>query len=262
MNCNFQKPKLGAIQRFNFQYLPYGATFIKMKNLIHLLCLLVLPTFYTSCKNDVDIITNKVVDKDFTGEYSDSTEIGRLLNQYDPPGRIVWQKPEVVIAKMNNLEDKVVADIGAGSGFFSRRLAQQAKKVIAVEVDERFIQFMDSVKLIELKPEFQSRFETRLATPDDPMLLPGEADIILIVNTYIYIQNRVEYLKHLLSVLPEGGKVIIVDFKKKRIPIKYPSVDIRLELFEVENELEEAGFSNFDSDDCSLDYQYIVVAEK
>jgi SAM-dependent methyltransferase len=192
----------------------------------------------------------------------DTASIQNLLQQYDPPGRVVWQKPEVVIGKMGDLSTKVVADIGAGSGFFSRRLAQQAKKVIAVELDERFIQFMDSIKLVELKPEYQTRFETRLATPTDSKLRPGEVDIVLVVNTYIYIQDRTAYLKHLLNVLPEGGKIIIVDFKKKRMPINYPPADIRLELYEVENELEEAGFSNFESDDCSLDYQYIVMAEK
>ena len=192
----------------------------------------------------------------------DTASISNLLNRYDPPGRVVWQKPEVVIGMMGDMSNKVVADIGAGSGFFSRRLAQQAKKVIAVELDERFVHFMDSIKLVELKPEYQSRFETRLATPTDSKLKPGEADIVLIVNTYIYIQDRIAYLKHLLSVLPDGGKIIIVDFKKKRMPISYPPIGVRLELFEVENELELAGFSNFESDDCSLDFQYIVMAEK
>lgn len=192
----------------------------------------------------------------------DTASIQNLLKQYDPPGRVVWQKPEVVIGMMGDLENKVVADIGAGSGFFSRRLAQQAKKVIAIELDERFVHFMDSIKVVELKLEYQQRFETRLATPTDSRLKPGEADIVLIVNTYIYIHDRIAYLKHLLNVLPEGGKVIIVDFKKKRMPINYPPVDIRLELYEVENELAEAGFSNFVSDDSSLDYQYIIMAEK
>jgi SAM-dependent methyltransferase len=192
----------------------------------------------------------------------DTASLDTLLTQYDPPGRVVWQKPEMVIQKLGDLSDKVVADLGAGSGFFSRRLAQSAKKVIAIEVDPRFIAFMDSIKLVELLPKYQRRFETRLATPDNPNLRPGEAGIVLIVNTYIYIQNRVQYMKHLLSVLPEGGKVIIVDFKKKRIPISYPPASIRLELYEVENELLAAGFSGFTSDDCSLDYQYIILAEK
>lgn len=197
-----------------------------------------------------------------TSEPADTADLQELINQYETPGRVVWQKPEMVINKMGDLSNKVVADLGAGSGYFARRLAQQAKKVIALEVDERWIHFMDSIKLVELKPEYQKRFETRLVTPDDPKLKQGEVDIVLIVNTYIYLENRIEYMQRFLSLLPKGGQVIIVDFKKKRMPIKYPPVKKRLELFEVENELDAAGFSRIMSDDQSLDYQYIVVAEK
>lgn len=193
---------------------------------------------------------------------SKTASLDSLLSKYDPPDRVLWQKPELVIQKMGDLTDKVVADIGAGSGFFSRRLAQHAKKVIAVEVDPRFIHFMDSIKLVELAPEYQKRFETRLATYDNSKLKPEEADIILVVNTYIYFQNRVQYLKHLLEVLPDDGQVVIVDFKKKRLPIKYPPQDIRVELWRLEKELQQAGFTNIVSDDCSLDYQYIVTARK
>lgn len=197
-----------------------------------------------------------------TGVPGDSASLQNLLKQYDPPGRDVWQKPEVVIGKLGELGKKTVADIGAGSGFFSRRLAQQAKRVIAVDIDPRFIHFMDSIKKVELKPEYQQRFETRLGLPNDPKLNPNEADIVLVVNTYIYIQDRVAYLKNLLNVLPPGGQVVVVDFKKKRMPIKYPTANVRMELYEVENELEAAGFTQIQSDDCALDYQYIVMATK
>ena len=192
----------------------------------------------------------------------DTVDLKKLLEQYDPPGREIWQKPERVIEKMKDIENKVVADLGAGSGSFSFRLAQHAKKVIALELNPGFIHYMDSVKLIELKPEYQQRFETRLVTPTDSKLKPGEADIVLIVNTYIYIKDRLGYLQHLWKALPEGGQVIIVDFKKKRIPIKIPKQKDRLELYKVENELLQAGFKLIESDDQSLEYQYIVVAEK
>ncbi len=199
----------------------------------------------------------RVVEGDTAG-----ASIQNLLDQYDPPGRVIWQKPEVVIGRMGDLSNKVVADIGAGSGFFSRRLAPQARKVIAVEVDERFVHFMDSIKRVELKPADQEKLEVRLASPSDPNLRPEEADVILVVNTYIFLEDRVAYLRRLQELLPQGGKVIIVDFKRKRMPINYPPAEIRLELFQVEEELELAGFTDFESDDCSLDYQYIIVAEK
>ncbi|HHM21919.1 MAG TPA: methyltransferase domain-containing protein [Bacteroidetes bacterium] len=206
-------------------------------------------------------------DTDTSGQLSpldslNKADLKKLLERYEPPGRVHWQRPERVIEKIDGIENKVVADIGAGFGFFARRLAQHAKKVIAIELDEKLIHYMDSVKLIELKSEYQRRFETRLATPTDSKLKPGEADAVLIVNTYVLIKDRAAYLRHLWEVLPVGGQVVIVDFKKKRIPIRVPYHKKRIELYKVENELEKAGFLLTDSDDCSLEYQYIVVGEK
>ena len=185
-----------------------------------------------------------------------------LIADYDPPNRELWQKPQLVIEKMGDLSDKTVADIGSGSGSFARRLAQVAQKVIAIEIDPRFIVYMDSIKRVELSQEYQERFETRLATTTDSKLKKGEADIIIMVNTFLYVENRKAYLQHLIDRLPKGGRLVIVDFKKKKIPIRNPAQRFRIPLFEVEKELEAAGFVNVVSDDRALDYQYIVIAEK
>lgn len=180
---------------------------------------------------------------------------------YESKDRVFWQKPDLVIDLLGDLSDKTVADIGAGSGYFARRLAHKAKHIIAIDIDEQFIEFMDSIKIVELAPDIQQRFETRLATPDDPKLHNGEADVVLIVNTYIYIPNRVTYLARLREGVKPGGKIVIVDFKKKRMPLKNPPDELRLPLHQVENEIEEAGYRWLASDDTSLDYQYIVIGE-
>ncbi len=185
-----------------------------------------------------------------------------LLQQYESKDRMFWQKPELVIAMLGDLSDKTVADIGAGSGFFARRLVHKARKVIAIEIDPRFIAFMDSIKRVELPVELQSRFETRLAEPQNSHLKQGEADIVLLVNTYIYIQDKKAYLMHLLDVLPKGGRLVIVDFKKKKLPMKNPPQSWRMPLYQLEQQLEQAGFTLLVSDDTSLDYQYIVIAQK
>ncbi len=80
------------------------------------------------------------------------------------------------------------------------------------------------------------------------------------VNTYVYIEDKKAYLQHLKKQLPEGGKIVIVDFKKKNIPIRNPAQQYRVPLFEVEKELQAVGFQQITSDDGSLDYQYIVNA--
>ncbi len=184
-----------------------------------------------------------------------------LTDDYINTDRVIWQKPDMVINMLGDLENKTVADIGAGTGYFSLRLAAQSKKVIAVDIDPRFTSYLDSIKILELPESFQDRLETRLTTPEEPGLQESEVDIVVIVNTYMYLSDRVRYLKTLHQSIAEGGKLLIVDFKKKRTPIGPPS-PIRIPLYQVEEELYEAGYSNVKTYDTALDYQYIVLADR
>jgi len=180
---------------------------------------------------------------------------------YENTDRLIWQKPNLVIDLLGDIDDKTIADIGAGTGFFSLRLSQKAQKVIAIDIDSDYIDYLDSVKLMEVPTQYQDRLEPRLGRADDPLLEPNEADIAMIVNTYMYIKDRVKYMRDLHADLPPGGVVLIIDFKKKRTPLGPPQ-EIRLPLYQAENELFEAGFSKVSTNDNSLDYQYIILAEK
>lgn len=180
---------------------------------------------------------------------------------YENTNRMVWQKPDLIINMMGNLSNKTVADIGAGTGFFAKRLASEAKKVIAIDIDKRFLNYIDSVKVLEMTEPAQARLETRLAQPDDPKLKPGEADIIMIVNTFIYIRDKEQYLQTLKRSLSEGGELFIIDFKKKRTDLGPPS-DIRMPLYQIEELLYKAGYTNVHANDTALDYQYIISAQR
>lgn len=184
-----------------------------------------------------------------------------IEDDYLNTNRVIWQKPDLVLQQLGNLQDRTVADIGAGTGFFSLRMAALARKVIAIDIDPRFVNHLDSLKKVELPADIQPRLETRLALPNDPNLRPGEADVIVIVNTYMYIKDRVGYLRNLKNGLSEGGRILIVDFKKKRMPLGPPQ-DIRVPLFQAEDELYEAGYRDIATNDTSLDYQYIITARK
>ncbi len=183
-----------------------------------------------------------------------------LVADYESKDRIIWQKPDLVISLLGDIKDKTVADIGAGTGYFAFRLVPVAGKVIAVDIDPRFISFMDSV-VSRLPEEYRRRFETRLAKPHDPMLSAEEADAVIIVNTYGYLQQRVAYLKTLLAGMKPKATLLIIDFKKNSLPIG-PSSEFKVALAEVVRELEAAGFQSVKVDRVSLDYQYIVIAQK
>jgi len=176
--------------------------------------------------------------------------------------RYAWQKPELVIDLLGQLDNHVVADIGAGTGYFAFRLVSKAEKVIAVDIDPNMIDLMELFK-DNLDTLTQSKIDMRLATPEDPQLKKEEVDVVIIINTIGYIEERVAYLQNLIESLKPDGYLFIVDFKMKRIPDDIaPSADLRVNMLQLEEDLMKSGYKSIDVDDKSLDYQYIVKAYK
>ncbi len=182
-------------------------------------------------------------------------------DDYIEDNRLIWQKPELVLSLLDTLDGKTVADIGAGTGFFTFPLLPLSKKVIALDIDPLYLNLIDSIKRVDLIPEDRIRLETRLVQGDKIPLKDGEIDAAVIVNTFMFIPNHVEYLKELLRKLKPEGKVLIVDFKKRRIPLG-PEQMYKIPLYQVENELYQAGFDTVVAYDMLLEYQYILLAKK
>ncbi|NND05703.1 MAG: DUF1698 domain-containing protein [Saprospiraceae bacterium] len=190
--------------------------------------------------------------------WSEESEFEEKVSTYEDENRDIWQKPDRVIHLLGPLEDKTVVDIGAGTGYFAFRLLAEADKVIAVEIDPEFVTFLEA-KRAQLPTRLQRKFDVRLAQPDDPNLALHEADAVLLVNTYAYMQDRVNYFQNLKSKLSEHAKVVIIEFKMKEIP-NGPPDDEKVEMKTIMEELKLAGYSDILSDDRTLDYQYIVTA--
>ncbi len=193
-------------------------------------------------------------------DISKTEEVSNEENLYNIY-RDYWQNPLGVIQQLGDLSGKTIADIGAGPyGYFSIQLASKtrASKVIAIDIDQEAIDFMDEAKKL-LKPDVAEKLETRLVLPNDPKLEVGEADIVLIVNTAIYFENRIQYFKNLRKGMSKGGKLVVIDFKMRNSPIG-PPTENRIPLGQMEGELSKAGYKMLESDDRTLEYQYIVIA--
>jgi SAM-dependent methyltransferase len=180
------------------------------------------------------------------------------LESDNTPDRVIWQKPDLILDLLGDMYDKVVADIGAGTGFFTFRLLQHAKKVIAVDIDKAPLDKMAQLAN-KLDTSISNKLVIKVIKPSDPQLDPHSVDIVLLSNTYMYIQNRVNYLKTLKAYLKKDARVLIIDYKKKNLPFG-PPIDERVNLDTVEKELLNAGYNIQKSDDVTLDYQYIVLA--
>jgi SAM-dependent methyltransferase len=183
----------------------------------------------------------------------------QLVEIYEDPNRRNWQNPDLVLNMLGDLKNKTVADIGSGTGYFAIRVAQFADKVIAIDIDERFIEYIEERKL-EIADTISQKIKTRLTSEDDPSLNPGEADVVLLVNTYPFIENRPEYFSKVKHGLKPNGRLAILDYKKGNIPVGPPD-KIKISPEQVFAELRKAGFKEFAIDEKSLDYQYVIIAQ-
>lgn len=175
-------------------------------------------------------------------------------------GRSIWQKPNVVIEKLGDIRDKTIVDIGAGTGYFTFRLAIKGANVIATDIDKNMINVIESFRL-NLPQDLQSKIQTRLVTEDDAMIKENECDIAVIINTAAYIPNKTNYFIRLKKTLKQNGKIMIVDYKGSNLPHDIMNNNPIIESNELVEVLRKAGFTNIEVDKNTLDYQYIILAQ-
>jgi len=195
--------------------------------------------------------------KDSLEENKSKTVLSAPISSEDPD-RDIWQRPEKVIAKMGDLKGKTVVDIGAGTGYFTFQLAEKADKVIATDIESSFLEYIIERKQ-EYYPQLDSKIITRLTQPDDPFIAPQEADWVLLVNTYHYIPDKIQYLSKVRKGLRPNGSLLLVDYKQQpsgKLKTEIPVVSIT----EVASNLSASGFTRITVDDTTLPYQYIITA--
>jgi ubiquinone/menaquinone biosynthesis C-methylase UbiE len=182
-------------------------------------------------------------------------DMERWITIFEDPKRRKWQKPEEVVKTLNLRSGDVVADIGAGTGYFTRLFASAVGtggKALGLDTERAMVDYMrkDAEKL-KLK-----NYIARLVKPDDTGLGNNSVDVIFICNTLHHIDNRVNYLKKLSGNLKHKGRIVIVDFYKRDLPVG-PPTDMKLRKNEVINEFRNAGYRLIRSHDF-LPYQYFL----
>lgn len=186
--------------------------------------------------------------------------LSQVLDSDDNTDRLEWQRPEEVISLLGNIEGKTIADIGPGTGYFSFRFLFKGAKVIATDIDPNMIRLIETFKMT-LPVEMQSNIETRLADPEDPNLRENEVDIVTIINVMYAIENRSAYLRTLRKSMKPGATLMIIDWKKKRLDIEAPPIEDRIPIFQLEEDVINAGFTDLYTEDSMLQYQVVLLAK-
>jgi ubiquinone/menaquinone biosynthesis C-methylase UbiE len=181
------------------------------------------------------------------------------VRKYEDPSRQIWQDPKFVIDALGDLSNLVIADIGSGTGYFTFQMAVPAKKVIAIDIEQRFLNYIEDRKSEMYDRQMVNKIETRLTTPTRPSLKSNEVDVVLMVNTIAYIKNRKQYLDILRKGINSGGRLVIVDYKMGKMPVG-PADVTKVSENEVKGILEESGYIIDKVDSHSLQYQYLIKA--
>ncbi|MEM7584240.1 MAG: methyltransferase domain-containing protein [Acidobacteriota bacterium] len=126
--------------------------------------------------------------------------------------RAGWQLPDRVIAALDIEPGDVVADLGAGKGYFTFRLAKavgRSGRVYAVDVEDRI------VGDLEVRVELENAVNVGVIHGEyaDPRLPDGGMDLIFLCNTYHHLESRSEYFKRLRRDLEPGGRVAVIDMR-------------------------------------------------
>jgi predicted methyltransferase len=133
---------------------------------------------------------------------------------YEGYNRDEWQQPQRVIESLQILPGAVVADLGSGSGYFTFDLAKAVGptgKVYAVDIDRD----MTDLVAKRAKERGISNVEVILARADDPRLPLQGVNLILTVDTYHHLENRVSYFANLQKYLRPGGRIAIIEFDRR-----------------------------------------------
>jgi len=182
---------------------------------------------------------------DGTGRFYMGREIAHPMSHrgaawLERPDREADERPYAVVAALQLADDAVVVDLGAGTGYYTRRLAREvpAGRVIAVDIQPEMLEILRR----QVEAEGLDHVETILGSESDPGLEPNSVDMTLIVDSYHEFGYPREVMEAVYRATRRGGRVVIVEYRAED-----PAVHVRalhkMSAAQVRLELEAVGFT-------------------
>jgi predicted methyltransferase len=178
------------------------------------------------------------------------------LADLEGPDRDAWQQPGRIMDALGIADGAVVADIGAGGGWFTVRLAHRVGPNGVVLAEDVQRQMIESIERRVLREGLRN-VRTVLGRDDDPRLPKDALDAVLIVDAYHEVQNRIALLRNIREALKPSGRLGIVDFRLDGGG-PGPPMDERIDPSAVVADARTAGLQ-FLAHETFLPYQYLLV---
>jgi predicted methyltransferase len=181
------------------------------------------------------------------------------LGLLEGPDREAWQKPDQIMDVLGIADGAAVADIGAGAGWFTIRLARRVGPNGVVYAQDVQPQMLAAIRR-RVAREGLGNVETRLASGRSPNLPARALDAVLVVDVYseVEVADRVTFLRNLAVALKPTGRIGVVNYRPGRGgPGPAPSEGARVDSANVEKDAQDAGLRVVARQD--LPYQYLLV---
>ena len=140
------------------------------------------------------------------------SDLQKYIAEMERPERDKDQKPDEVVKALAVTDYMTIADIGAGSGYFTRKFVwavQDKGMVYAVDTEPGMLKYNEEMA-DHLHTPYNAKFI--VAKADDPLLPPKSTDLVFLCNTYHHLEKRADYFTRVKAALAKNGRVAIIDF--------------------------------------------------
>ena len=140
------------------------------------------------------------------------SDLQKYIAELERPDRDKDQKPDEVVKALAITDYMTIADVGAGSGYFTRKFVwavQDKGMVYAVDTEPVLLKYNEEMA-DHLHTPYNAKFI--VAKEDDPLLPPNSVDLVFVCNTYHHLDKRADYFTRVKAALAKNGRVAIIDF--------------------------------------------------
>jgi len=185
-------------------------------------------------------------------------DVEKYLAFLERPDRAAWQMPDAVVAALDLRGDELVADVGAGSGYFSFRLAEALPqgRVVALEIEPEMVRHIHHRAM----SGGIGNVEVKLVAPDDPQI-PAGVDLVFVCDVLHHVSNRAAWLGKISARMQPGSRLVLIEFREGELP-EGPPAAVKIPKSEVMDLVEGAGLGLVEEKTGLLPYQYLLVFGK
>jgi SAM-dependent methyltransferase len=142
-------------------------------------------------------------------------DVEKYVAFLERPDRAKWQRPDAVVAALGLAGNETVVDVGAGSGYFSFRLAAALPKgtVVAIDIQPEMVRHLHH----KATTEGVANLRAVLGQPDDPGIQPS-ADWVLLCDVLHHVPGQQAWLRKLAGEMKAGARLAVIEFKEGKLP--------------------------------------------